>query len=484
MSVLTFPYDDAKPRINRYAFNDKLFDGSHWEAFNIRIANEHYNKEYSRLKYLACNFPGLISKVAADLLFSEPVKASADDTKTHDFLQALISQNKLHAQNYESALGNSRHGDSIYKLRIGSLNPGEEATTVIIEDITPAIYFPKLDPGNTRAEPKEKELAWVVEYGGKKYLRKEIHEPGRIYNKLYLLQNERIQQEVTFETIGLTIPEEEDTKISKSLIVHVPNWRDSSRYFGYDDYADLTSLFYGLNNRMTKTENILDKHSDPILALPEGVLDEKGEVKKEAFHMFEIPSEGVGTAPKPEYITWNASLDANFKHIEKMIDMLYMFSETSPDAFGMGQGQAESGRALKLKLMRTVAKVARKRVYYDIALKELLTTAQELALAHGVGVMNEKTRNYDIKPGAIETPELEWQDGLPVDSRETAEEEEIRLRSGNTSVADSIMRLDGVDQDIADKKAQEIAKENTIEIPTSSPKIESSDGRTDDTATS
>lgn len=474
-SFLTFPYDDAKPRLERYEFNDRLFKGAHYEAFNIKINSENFSKEYAKLKYLTNNFAGLISKVCADMLFSEAPKFKVQNAATQQFLDALVFQNKLHAQNYESALANSRHGDAVYKLRVGKLNPGDEQHTVIIEDITPAIYFPTLDQSNMRAEPEEKELAWKVKIGSNDYLRKEIHTPGKIVNKLFLLKDNKIQQEVSIKLLDPKLLEEEDTKVNKSLIIHVPNWRDGSQYFGYDDYTDLTTLFYALNNRMTKTENILDKHSDPILALPEGVLDEEGKINKEAFHMFEIPTEGVGSPAKPEYITWNASLESNFKHIEKLVDFMYMFSETSPDAFGMGEGRAESGRALKLRLMRTIAKVARKRVYYDMALKEVLMTAQELAGAHGVGVWNEKTGKYDIKTKGFELPEIEWQDGLPVDSYEAAEEEEKRLASGNQSVIASIMKLDGVDKDTAEAKVEDIKGETTIEMPSTAPVIPKED---------
>jgi hypothetical protein len=471
---LKFPYEDAKPRLQRYDFNDELFTGAHFSAFRQKISNRRYGEEYEKLKYIVGNFAGLISKVCADMLFSEPPKFKVEDKNTQAWIDAFVFQNKLNAQNYESALGNSRHGDGLYKLRIDKLNPGDEEMTVICEDITPSIYFPTLNPGNMRHEPSEKELAWVVKRGGVEYLRKEIHTPGSIINKAYVLENNVIKQEVAMANVGEpeTAPAI-DTKVKKSLVIHVPNWRDGSRYFGYDDYGDLTTLFYSLNNRLTKTENILDKHADPILALPEGVLDENGQVKQEAFHMFEIPSDaGGGTPAKPEYIVWNASLESSFKQVDKIIEMLYMFSEISPDAFGMNKnGQAESGRALKLRLMRTIAKVARKRLYYDIALKEMFHTAQLFAAAHNVGVYNQKTGKYDIKAGKnIEIPEIEWQDGLPIDSREAVEEEQLRIESGNTSIVDSIMRLDRVDRDTAIEKAKEIEEEQpTIQLPGSGP---------------
>jgi hypothetical protein len=404
--------------------------------------------------------------VCADLLFSEPIKVKVDDGD-QGFVDALVQQNKLHAQNYESALANSRHGDALFKIRMGKLNPGDKKPTVIIEDITPSIYFPTLDSNNARQIPEEQELAWKIKIGTKEYLRKEIHFPGRIENKLYLLEGEDIKAEVGLELLqDSEVKEVEITGIDKPLVIHIPNWRDGSRYFGYDDYSDLNSLFYAVNNRMTKTENILDKHSDPILALPQGVLDESGKVKKEAFNMFEIPDGGTGAQAKPEYIVWNASLESNFKHIEKLIEFLYMFSETSPDAFGMGKGQNDSGRALKLRLMRTIAKVARKRLYYDVALKEVLHTAQLFAKANSIGVYDQKKGDYSLKlKNEPVWPEIIWQDGLPIDDKEAIEEEQIRITTGNQSIVDSIMRLDNVDEDTAQLKAKEIKEESAVSLP-------------------
>jgi hypothetical protein len=464
---LKFPYPAAQPRLARYQMNDELFAGRHFDAFKIKVQNEHYNRDYAMLKYVTANFAGLISKLAADMLFGEPSKIKVPDGD-QDFIDALVDANKLDVQNYESALGNSRHGDAVYKLRVGLLNPGDTDSTVIIEDITPTIYFPHLDPSNVRAEPECKELAWVVKIGGQDYVRQELHYPGRIENKLFKLKDGEMSQEADLSLLGIEglLPSEE-TGIKESLIIHVPNWKDGGTHFGYDDYSDLTPLFYAINNRMTKTENILDKHSDPILALPEGVLDEKGQVKKEAFHMFEIPSSDIGSTAKPEYIVWNASLDANFKHIDYLMDMLYMFSETTPDAFGMAKvagAGAVSGRALKLKLVRTIAKINRKRLYYDAALKQVIYVAQLLAQAHKLSVDGVKLTKKPVYP------EIDWQDGLPVDSTEAVTEEQLRIESGTTSKKQAIMRLDGVDEDTAQDTLDEIKAEDAIDPGNGAPK--------------
>jgi hypothetical protein len=62
-----------------------LFDGNHFDAFKIKVDNELYNKNYSKLRYIVNNFPGLISKICADMLFGEfpritlPEGSNSDD---------------------------------------------------------------------------------------------------------------------------------------------------------------------------------------------------------------------------------------------------------------------------------------------------------------------------------------------------------------------------------------------------------------------
>lgn len=473
-----FPTDADKARLDRYVMNDKLFMGQHFNAFSLRINDPKWTKEYYVLKYVTANFAGLISKVCADMLFSEPVQIDTDDGD-QDFIDGLMEQNKLHTQFYESALANSRHGDAVFKIRSGKLNPGDETPTVIIEDISPAIYFPNVNPFNVRQIPTSQELAWVLQRGNSKYLRKEVHEGSTITNELWLMDGQDVKSQVNLSVLGdAAPPATEDTGIKQSLIVHVPNWRDGSTYFGYDDYQDLMSLFYAINNRMTKGENILDKHSDPILALPEGVLDEEGKVRKESFHMFEIPSDGVGTPVKPEYITWNASLDPAFKQIEKLVEFLYMFSETSPDAFGMGKGgQSDSGRALRYKMMRTIAKVARKKLYYDAAIKQVLFTAQAFAKANSIPLADGTKLTKDPV-----VPEIIWSDGLPIDDREVIENEEIRLASGTQTVVDAIKNIENIDEDAAKDKYAAILAEEAVDVPTTTPKTGPNNNALDATA--
>lgn len=456
-ATVKFPYETEKQRLADYVYFEQLFMGNHYEAFNIRIQNDDYNKAYGKLRFVMANFAGLISKVVADMLFSESPTIKAGEGGDQDFIDALWRENEMKTQCYESALSNSYEGDALFKLRIGKRHPNDEKPTIIIEDITPRIYFPKLDPFNVRAQPLQDELAWVFIKDGKEYLRKEIHEPGKIINKVYQMDGQQVGDEVSLDILGMPdlLPEQE-TKVSCSLVVHVPNWKTGSRKFGISDYNDLDSLFFAIDNRMSKVDNILDKHSDPILMVPPGVLDENGQVKKKALGVVEM---GEGEDGKPEYIVWDASLDNAFKEIEKIIELIYMVGEVSPDVLGLGEGVSDSGRALKFKLMRTIAKVARKKMYYDVGLKKVMYAAQELAKAHGIEV-----DGYKLK-GEIKEIEIRWADGLPIDESEQLDNETKALDAGITTKKESIVRVYNVSEDKAEEILKERQKENEAAMP-------------------
>jgi hypothetical protein len=133
-------------------------------------------------------------------------------------------------------------------------------------------------------------------------------------------------------------------------------------------------------------------------------------------------------------MTWEGQLAAAYQQVDRLLDLMFITSETAPSAFGLDKfGIAESGRALRLRLLRTLAKINRKRLYYDAALKAALLTAQMLDVSLGSG---------KYEPAE---PTIQWADGLPEDMVEMVEIESQRLAAGNTSMESSVRRLDGPD---------------------------------------
>jgi hypothetical protein len=453
---LEFPKRADRARLEQYAHYDKLYAGEHFEAFSWKGEKE-FTEKYNRLRYIVANFTGLASRVMADMLFGETVRVSLEDKQNQLFVDKLFEDNQLLTQLYESSLANSRRGDSLFKVRVGQRNPEVVGSpmTIIIEEFTPAIYFPAMDKMATRYVPLRDILAMTFEQNGRTYLHKEIHMPGYILNEVYGYEPAKTPG-TAGKIISTENPEQfgfkstEETKVKSSLIFHIPNVRDGSGYFGTSDYKDLESLLFALNNRITKVDNILDKHSDPILAVPPGVLNEDGSVNRSALSLLEVDNENPGFN-KPEYIVWNANLESAFTQIDKLVEMLFMFSEisaagTTADKSG---GQAESGRALKFRLLASIRKRNRKIRYYDQAIKDMIETALELAIAHGISIDG-------VKPVSVERPSIKWGDGIINDQVEQVDTAVKRVDAGLSTRADEIANLDDISPEKAKEKVKEI----------------------------
>ncbi len=78
---------------------------------------------------------------------------------------------------------------------------------------------------------------------------------------------------------------------------------------------------------------------------------------------------------KPEYLVWDASMDANFKQIELLTNQLYTISEMGSAVFGdltNKTGDVPSGSALRRLMMSPLAKARRIANRFDPILKKSL----------------------------------------------------------------------------------------------------------------
>lgn len=454
----TWPPEGHKKRLKDYAKYRLLFHGQHQDVF-ARIQAFLDRERDKSIIYLVANFAGLISKVCADLLFGEGLNVTAGEpgSKTEAGVKKIITDNKLITNLYEMALSNSWRGDACLKVRFGPPMPWTKPQT-IIQSQPPNYLFPDINPDNIQ-EMQACTLAWERKLGDKIYLRKEIHEPGLIRNELWLMDGDELKQRAPLSTFPeyAELEEEQETKYPGLLIVHIPNWRLDDMFWGISDYHDLESLFDGLNNRVSRIDRILDKHSDPKLILPPGsmkydIITNRWYIEKEDLQCMEVNAQEVGDLPK--YLVWDAQLDAAFKEIEKFLELMMMTAEISPAAFGLDKGStSESGRALKYKMLRTLAKVNRKKLYFDEAIKQALYAAQVLDVTHG--------------PGSYEpiVPDLGWQDGLPADPKEQAEIEMTRKTAGLTSLRAALQRLDGLEGKALEEELRLIREGQKADVP-------------------
>ncbi|ABB14225.1 phage portal protein [Carboxydothermus hydrogenoformans] len=433
-------------RLQLYDNNRKLFEGKHDQVYSqwIKLLR---NDQAATLEIIL-NWPKRLSTLWADLLLGEPPRISAGDRNSPEQqnLERLIKENQLYNVGYEVVLDTSRFGTGLFKVRYDKRG--------IIEAQQPAVWFPVVKPENVK-EIVAHVLAYVVEetastlLGEKKqqYLIAEIHEKGKITTRRYALKDGRIA--------GLLEEEEVLTGVDDFLIVPVNNIVTSDRVHGIDDYSDLDSIIQELEIRVAQISRILDKHADPNMYGPDTALEQDPKTGEWSFRgggkYFPV---GPDEKP-PGYVTWDGQLEAAFKHIEILMEQLYILSETSPAAFGqLKAGLAESGSALRRLMMAPLAKVNRIRMRFDPALKKVLRLASELEVAQG-------------KPGAVklENIEITWNDGLPQDDKEQAEIHSILVQNGLESRETAIRRLFQFEADTLREELMRITAEANAQVP-------------------
>jgi hypothetical protein len=460
-----YPHPDHKERIKRYRENKELFKGNHLEI--LEKHNDILSTYQQHTVYVTTNLAGLIAKKSADFLFGENALYTAgtkDDSPEQKKLDEWVKQNDIHITNYESALSNAYRGDSFYKVRWGQEHGGLlskelDPFRVIIEAQNAEFVFPETYPND-----KTKILAFhiavpseVVNTDGEEWvLNVESHYPNRIVKRQFRMNP------TTTDKLGVPLewriyseigePVEVETGVPFPLVVHVPNYSTDDSWEGIDDFTELKGLFAELNLRMSQLSEILSKHSDPAMIVPQGTLseDENGQpvFRVGVDKVFEVMNGEL----EPKYLTWNGQLEFAFREIDKILELILMKAEIPAVALGVGDSgtSGSSGLAIKWRLNSLLAKINRKRQYYDKALKRIFTIAQLLEI--------DRLGKVDFKPFV---PHIKFKDGLPEDEMEKATIMQIRTGAKPTiSQKRAIMELENISEEQAQQILDELEDES------------------------
>lgn len=460
-----FPSEAHRERIERYRENKKLFKGEHVDVFN---RDDRLSRSARELLYISVNLPGVIAKKSADFLFGEIPTYSAgkeDDAPEQKALERLVRDNQLNTKAYTSALGNAYRGDSFIKIRwgqryAGALPASVDKFRIFIENQNAEYVFPETFPGDTTsifayhiAIPTE-----VNDGRGRQwFINVESHYPGVIQYAQYSANVTRTYYDGTPREwkIGAEIESARrsvETGVPLPLVVHVPNYTTDDHWAGLDDLTEHKALFDEINARFTAIAEILDKHADPAIMVPTGTLgeDENG---NPSFilgrdKVFEI--QGKDDAPV-SYVTWNGQLQSAFEEVRTLIKLLFMNAEIPEIALGGGDSgtSGSSGLAIKFRMNSLLAKINRKRQFYDVGMKQALLIAQLLEHA-----------SSDEKPAYEPTePTIHFKDGLPKDETEQANVYALLTGTNILSKKSALMELKNLTEAQADVELKRIEYE-------------------------
>lgn len=461
-----YPSPSHEARIKRYKDNKMLFKGEHLEVLKKHFPALH--EQYRNTVFVAINLPSVIAKKSADFLFGESAVISAgkeDNSPEQKAIERFSTENDLNILNYESALSNAYRGDAFYKVRYGQEYGGYlpkeiDAYRVIIEAQNPEYVFPETMQGDAN-----KVICYHVAYPvlldearDEWILKVESHYAGAIRYREFvinpLVQNhlgEVLQWTIEAEIIPASTVVK--TGVPFPLIVHVPNYATDDSWEGIDDISEHYSLIFQISHRLSAIADILDKHSNPAMAVPMGTLeeDENGvpQFRVGIDKVFEIMDKQEII---PQYITWNGELQSAFQELEKLIELFFTLTEVPMVSLGAGDSgtSGSSGLSIKFRMSSMISKVNRKRQYYEKALKRVFKIAQLL----------EKQVFGDKLDYEVTDVKIHFKDGLPNDEMEQATIYSTRLAGMPTiSQKTALMKLDGLTEEQADRELERMKKE-------------------------
>lgn len=465
-----FPPKEHRLRIDRYKLNRKVFKGQHFEVF------QDYNgsKRHQDLLYVSVNLAGIICKKSADFLFGEAVQVKAgngNSSKEQEAFDRMIKDNNFNILTYENALGNAYRGDSFIKIRYGQeyggmLSTEVDPSRVIFENVNGEFVFPV-----TSAFDANKIICYhiaipvmrVVQNVEEWTLFVESHYPGRIEYSSYSIVPSLVTSTeiVDYKVQGENVADRHTvmTGVPVPLIVHIPNYCTDDTWEGLDDLTEHMGIFDEINNRLTQIADILDKHADPAMAIPSGLLGEDSDgnpvfnvSRDKVFEVF-----GKDDRP-PAYITWDGQLQHCFAELDRLVDLLLTTAEIPAVALGRGADSGgtsgTSGLAIKFRMNSLLSKINRKRQYYNKGILQVLKIAQLLEAA--VKIADYK---YTV-------PQLVFNDGLPKDDSEDATVMNIRTGGMKTlSQKTAVMRMENMTEEQADVELEQIKKETEENMP-------------------
>lgn len=318
----------------------------------------------------------------------------------------------------EVFIDDSRYGIGLYEI-------SEDGIIVL----SPENVYLVTDPGNIR-----KVTAYVAfsehKRAEKSFVKFTIHEPGSISHIVYAITDGKLgerQDLAAFPDFAeLTVDAEgrQLTGVDELLIVRVDNSLSSERYYGRSDYTPAVhSLIEALVLAFARRSEVLAKFSRPVPMVPESAMRFDHARQRWVFKTENAIIMKEGNQPAA-YLTWGAELGAVEREIQDLMAQLLMKLKLSKVLLaGENEGQAESGTALRIRLIPTLSKVRKFASALLVAVPIVLSLKSKLDAALGL----EGSQAYEP-----EDVHIELQDGVPSDP---AEEAQIGLVRAQTIAA-------------------------------------------------
>lgn len=429
-----YPPVSEKTRIEQYKTNERLFMTEHSEVWKqvFEAIARRIKRKTSEVETIF-NYHQMLSKKTADFVCGEPPTIeTAQDT---DALKKILDGQKWVAKLYEAIIDVSRFGNAVPKIVDKRLTA-----------VSPKYWLPIVDQNDLK-EIVQHVIAYPVAPDAKgkmTALYVEIHDKGKITTQRYAFDADR-------QIVGKkTEPDKiEDTGLDDFAVLPLTNLTTSSSVFGIDDYAVVNSIVSKIMWRVACIDRVLDKHSEPSLSGPGSALELDPRTGMYFLNLGNYFRRNNETDPDVKYLTWDGNLDSSFKEIELLFNQLYTLSEMGQAFSEAAGGTADSGEALKLRMVSPRIKASR------IVNLNADTVKKIIVLLAGI---NGLAIDYD---GLT----LHWNDGLPQSEKEQIET--LSAATGGKPVMSqyAAMKRMGLSDDEVEDELEQIAEETAAQAP-------------------
>lgn len=440
-----FPPPSQLKRLGKYRHNKQLYNKMRVidrKSYNhiVQVMQDNWRVvPYS----LMVNFYRKISYKTADMLFIEPpVFGAGDDEAKNEIVNQVVLNSTLMDIGRQIAIDTSRYGEGVLVV---TERDGQGVLTIT----QPRYWFPVADPEDLRSI-KYHVLAWIgdernTQDGREFTLTVHIHDKGLVTKHVAVLKGGRIDAIDEGELI--------ETGLDDFAVLPVQPNLTSDSAFSDDDYTDIEDIVTEIQTRWQQIIRILDKHADPSMTGSVKNLDVDPETGEATLKVGGFYGRESKDDPKTEYITWDGQLEAGFRELDFNMRLLAIISEMGPAIFydEVLKLGSISGRALRMLYINALNKVARTRNAFDSVLKRGIYLASQLGYSTAL-------ERDDVG--------ITWQDGLPDDPMEKAEIGKIRLDNApSDSVISQIMQQDGLNEEQAQEKYDQMQAENAQNVP-------------------
>ena len=397
---------DEAARLAEHAMMRDAYNGLHERIFPAYAAYLADAPKDTKKQKIILDWPSMGTDTYLSLLLGEEPEVLAGDRP--DLPERPDEQTFIDV---------SRYGHGLYEVSdpgIKALNPENCYLVVSPDDIQKPwafVFFRKWEEGDAN-----KKIA---------YIKFTIHTKGQIQHLVFEVKEGKLsgpRDLAQFPALaGLQVDAQgiQRPPVDDILVVHVNNRLSSERYYGRSDYKpSVMSLIADLERRFAERSEVLSKFVNPTPVIPESATTFDHATKEWVYR----PGKPIIVQPgeqSPALLTWQAELGAVERAIEQLMDQLLQMMQLSRVMLaGKDAGTAESGTALRIRLIPTLSKAS------------TYARAAEKAIPKVIALWSQ------LHPPAIPIEQItvNLQDGIPEDPMETAQATQLWDAMGAVSM--------------------------------------------------